>query len=172
MHDTRLANLLGATVLAVNDLMLTRIREVGTVGTSGAGALVTLATAPGIGVSEVGRRVGVTQSAAVRMVDGLERAGLVRRTRASGRVVGVELTEAGRRAAERILTARAEALRDLVSGLDERERRELTGLTTKLLTRLHGTAGDSNRLCRLCDRVCCTDNAVCPVGQAERDARE
>jgi DNA-binding MarR family transcriptional regulator len=171
MHERRLANLLGATALSVNDVMLARVREVGAVSASGASALVVLSGAPGLGVTELGRRVGLTQSAAARMVDSLADAGLVRRSAGAGRQVSVHLTASGRRTATRILAARAEPLTGLVGALDPDEQMLLADLLGKLLTGLYGECGDADVLCRLCDRAGCTEAAVCSVGQADRDRR-
>lgn len=171
MHDRRLANLLGATALAVSDVMLAGVQQAGEVSSSGAGALVALSRTPGISVTELGRRVGLSQSAAARMVDSLEAAGLVHRSPGAGRQVSVTPTRSGRRTAEEILTARAEPLAHLVSRLDVTERDALTELLAKLLTGLYGRIGDAELVCRLCDRASCTSSAACPVGEAERDQR-
>ncbi|HEU5031367.1 MAG TPA: MarR family transcriptional regulator [Spirillospora sp.] len=170
MHD-RLANLLGAASLAVTDLALAEATRAAGVSASGAGALVVLAHAPGLGVTELGRRVGLTQSAAARMLDGLEASGLARRDRGTGRGVEVRLTRAGEKAVGAMLTARGAPLAAALAGLDADERDLLAGLLGKLLTRLYAEIGDADVMCRLCDRGCCTDGAACPVGQAERDAR-
>jgi MarR family transcriptional repressor of emrRAB len=69
-----------------------------------------------------------------------------------------------------MLTARGAPLAAALDGLDADERDRLAGLLGKLLTRLYAEIGDADVMCRLCDRGCCTDGAVCPVGQAERDA--
>jgi DNA-binding MarR family transcriptional regulator len=169
MHD-RLANLLGAASLAVTDLALAGATRAAGVSASGAGALVVLAHAPGLGVTELGRRVGLTQSAAARMLDGLEAAGLARRERGPGRGVRVRLTRAGEEAVDAMLAARGAPLATALSGLDAGERDLLGALLGKLLARLYAEIGDADVMCRLCDRGCCTDGAVCPVGQAERDA--
>ncbi|MUN38853.1 MarR family winged helix-turn-helix transcriptional regulator [Actinomadura litoris] len=171
MHE-RLANLLGATALAVTDLVLAEATEAAGVSASGAAALIVLSAAPGLGVTELGRRVGLTQSAAARMVDGLEAAGLAERRRSGGRAVHVRLTRRGEEAAARMLGARAAPLAGTLTVLGDDEREALTALLSKLLTRLYGQIGDADVLCRMCDRACCTEGAVCPVGQAERDAAE
>src|SRR4051812_50133097 len=98
MHArSRTTNLLGATALAVNDLALAGAARTAGVSASGAAALVGLSTAPEGGVTELGRRVGPSQSAAARMVDSLgsagpsarpsppRRGGAVRRTRPRAR---------------------------------------------------------------------------------------
>ncbi|MGH3879689.1 MAG: MarR family transcriptional regulator, partial [Actinophytocola sp.] len=94
MHD-RVANLLGATALAVTDLMLAGATRAAGVSTSGAAALLVLRAAPGLSVTELGRRVGLTQPAAARMVATLEASGLASRRATPGRAVAMHLTAAG-----------------------------------------------------------------------------
>ncbi|RCV60397.1 MarR family winged helix-turn-helix transcriptional regulator [Marinitenerispora sediminis] len=135
-------------------------------------ALVVLAHAPGLSVTELGRRVGLSQPAAARMVDALERDGLVRRERGWGRWVAVLPTELGRRAADDLLASRGGALAAAVERLEEPERGELERLLAKLLDGLYTKPGDAEHLCRLCDRAAClAQGSVCPVGQADRDHR-
>lgn len=168
MHE-RTANLLGATALAVADLVLAdAYRRVG-VSASGAAALVVIAASPALSVTELGRRVGLSQSAAARMVDSLERQRLVTRRRHQGREVAVALTASGRRAVRRLLDARGAGLSELLEVLDSDEQEQLAGLLAKLLTRAYEHVGNAELLCRLCDRASCVRDAVCPVGQAERD---
>lgn len=172
MHDeTRTANLLGATALAVADRALADVTRAAGVSTSGAAALVVLSASPGLGVTELGRRIGLSQPAAARMLDSLEAAGLLVRRPGQGRSVSVTLTGAGRRAAGRVLGARGAPLADALEALDDAERDVLAGLLGKILTRLYGQVGSSELICRLCDRESCVRDAVCPVGQAERDER-
>ncbi|MFH8491307.1 MarR family winged helix-turn-helix transcriptional regulator [Streptomyces longisporoflavus] len=172
MHDTRrVANLLGATALALVDGTLNGIS--GTTGLSGssAAALVVLAGSPGLGGTELGRRIGLTQSAAARLVDSLQAAGLAERSPGEGRHVSVTLTSEGRSRARSVLEARGGTLDDAVSALDAAEQAQLASLLDKLLTRLFQGADSAHRMCRLCDRAGCVSGAVCPVGQAERDSR-
>lgn len=169
MHDEqRLANLLGATALALVDLTLGEATKAAGVSSSSAAALVSLAAHPGVSVTELGRRVGLTQPAAARMVDSLEADGLVeRRPRSvSSRLMAVQPTPVGVRQAERILHARGGPLTDLLADLDD-DRRHLDRLLTNLLTRLYGQIGRAHYIYRLCGRKSCTTGAECPVGEAE-----
>lgn len=169
----RTANLLGATALAVTDLALAGASRAAGVSASGAAALVALSAAPGLSVTELGRRVGLSQSAAARMVESLEAHGLLERRPGAGRWVSVTLTPAGARTAGELLAARGAPLTELVTVLDGEERQVLDGLLGKLLTRLYADTGSADLLCRLCDRGVCVRGAVCPVGEAERqDERE
>jgi MarR family transcriptional regulator, negative regulator of the multidrug operon emrRAB len=172
MHDTRrTANLLGATALAVTDLALGGATAAAGVSGSGAAALVVLCADPGISVTELGRRVGLTQSAAARMVDALAARGLVERRPTLGKWVAVHPTAAGRAVSADLLAARGERLTTLVAALSPADQEALTSVLERLLRALYGEVGSSELVCRLCDRPCCTEaGAICPVGQAERDA--
>lgn len=165
-----MSNLLGAAALAIADRTLAGITGAAGVSASAAAAVVVLSASPGLGVTELGRRVGLSQSATARMVDSLEAADLARRTPGTGRVVRVTLTDRGRRTASTVLSARDDALTEVLAGFAEKERTALESLLGKLLKRLYQDAGNAELLCRLCDRSSCVEDAVCPVGQAERDA--
>jgi MarR family transcriptional repressor of emrRAB len=170
MHDLeRTANLLGATALAVNDVVLVDAARRAGVSSSGAAALVVLSVSPGLYVTELGRRVGLSQSAAARMVDTLEGDGLVVRRRRAGRKVSLTLTLLGERTARTLFDARGTPLAEIVGVLRDDERAALARLLGKLLAGLYERVGDADVMCRLCDRGSCVRDAVCPVGQAERD---
>ncbi|MEV0220768.1 MarR family transcriptional regulator [Streptomyces sp. NPDC050704] len=164
----RVANLLGTTALAVTDVALSETTRTAGVSASGAAALLALSVSPGLSVTELGCRVGLSQSAA-RMVDSLESGGLVGRRRGDGRSVSVKLTNSGQRTARKLLTARGAPLTEIVAVLDEDEQIALVGLLSKLLTGLYEEIGNAHLICRLCDRKSCVRGAVWPVGQAERD---
>jgi MarR family transcriptional regulator, negative regulator of the multidrug operon emrRAB len=170
MHDTRrTANLLGAAALAVTDLVLGGATAAAGTSSSGAAALVVLHADPGLSVTELGRRIGLTQSATARMVDALEARGLVERRPTLGKWVAVHPTDAGRAAATDLLTARGGRLTALVGTLTPADQEGLAGVLDRLLRAVYAEVGSSERVCRLCDRATCTEGDVCPVGQAERD---
>lgn len=169
MHDVRrTANLLGATSLALTDLLLAGATGAVRTSASGASALVVLAAGPGLSVTELGRRIGLSQPAAARMVDTLQADGLVQRRSGPGRAVTLTLTPAGRKAARHVLTARGDPLVEAVTALDEGEQQQLSRLLAKLLERLYQDIGSAELICRLCDRDSCTAGTTCPVGAAER----
>jgi MarR family transcriptional repressor of emrRAB len=70
---------LGAAALAVTDLSMAALRGVLPISPSAAAALVVVAATPGLSVTEIGRRIGLTQSAAARMIQTLEADDLVQR---------------------------------------------------------------------------------------------
>jgi DNA-binding MarR family transcriptional regulator len=78
MHDDeRLANLFGAAALAATGAMTAAAAAVTDGGLSAAAALVTLASEPGIGVTELSRRLGLSQPGASRLIEALAARGLV-----------------------------------------------------------------------------------------------
>lgn len=168
MHDTsRTANLLGAAALGVVDVVLKGAVGPAGVGASGSAALVMLAHTPGLSVTELGRRVGLSQPAAARMVDSLEGRRLVERRPSIGRAVAVHPTRSGRRAATTLLSGREGVLTDLLAELSEQEQRGLEAALGKLLAALQGEIGDPDLVCRLCDRpACIARGATCPVSDA------
>jgi DNA-binding MarR family transcriptional regulator len=177
--NERLANLLGATALNVADLMLAAARR--TAGTSGSAsaAMIVLAENPDLPVTELGRRIGLSQPAAARMIDSLERQALVARRARTGRAVAVRLPPRGRRAANRLLDHRGQLLSELVADLEPDEQAALAALFEKVLRRVHArlegvAAAPTDYLaelaCRLCDRGACReDGAPCPISGAQRD---
>lgn len=171
MH-TRLANLLGVAALAMHDRLIAGATAAADTSASGAAALVTLSTDPGLSVTELGRRIGLSQPAAARMVDRLEKQKLVTRASSWGGWVAVHPTELGKHAARSLLDSRGDALSGAITGFNEQERVQLEGLLSKLLTNLYRGVGDAELMCRLCDRHACqAEGAVCPVGQADRECQ-
>ena len=156
----------------MNDVALAGAARDAGVSGSGAAALVVLSASPGLGVTELGRRVGLSQSAAARMVDALEGEGLVVRCKGAGRWVSVTLTASGERTVRTLLAARGTPLTEIVGVLREDEQAALAGLLGKLLAHLYERVGSADLMCRLCDRGSCVRDAICPVGQAERDRVE
>src|SRR5579875_1943655 len=95
----------------------------------GLAALVLIDSHPSCSVDWLFRRLGITQSGTVRLLDRLESSGLIARDRRPGRrEVEVTVTAAGRRLLARGMAARTRALEDLVAPLSEAERDQLTGL--------------------------------------------
>jgi DNA-binding MarR family transcriptional regulator len=163
MRKQRVENLLGALALSVTDAVTHSIEKLEGVYGSDTFALVLLFHAERLRSDVLSRQLGLAQSSTVRLVDRLEREGLVQRAvGADRRIVMVSLTARGERAAERILAARQTVLRTLVSKLSESEKDALQSISTKLLTQLTVDLASGEHNCRLCDEVAC-DLAQCPV---------
>jgi MarR family transcriptional regulator, negative regulator of the multidrug operon emrRAB len=168
-NDARTANLLGSLSLAVADRL--RAATEGAAGHAGSGpaALAALSTyLEGEPIDALGRSLGLTHSAAVRLVDRLEESGLVERRRGvDGRSVSVVMTATGHRAGREILDARQRALGEVLEGLSPAEHRTLAGVCEKLLGGLTASRADARRICRLCDPDACGHpDGRCPVTRA------
>jgi MarR family transcriptional regulator, negative regulator of the multidrug operon emrRAB len=174
MHDSgdvsaRLANVLGAVALAATGAMTAAAAAVTEGGLSAAAGLVTLASEPGIGVTELSRRLGLSQPGTTRLVEALAQRGLVLSEPAPGaRAVSLRLTRAGGEKARLILDERERALTALLAPLDSRARGELDAALSLVLDRLTADGAPPNRTCRLCDEQACVAAAPCPVDQAWR----
>ncbi|MEW6583191.1 MAG: MarR family transcriptional regulator [Actinomycetota bacterium] len=86
---------------------------------------------------DLGERLGVTRPNITKLVDGLERSGLVERLPhpADRRMVQAHLTARGRELAGAALPGRAERIRALWDALDDDELAELVRLLTLALSR-------------------------------------
>jgi MarR family transcriptional regulator, negative regulator of the multidrug operon emrRAB len=167
MHDEHLVNVFGACALAVADLIASSVTEQTHTSRSGAAALAVLVQAGPLNVTELGRRVGLSQPAAARMVESMEQAGVVSRRRSAQRAVAVVLTQRGRRAARHVLSSRSARLEQLLDGLSAAERETLAALLSKVAANVYVQAPDADLICRLCDRQGCVRNHLrCPVGVA------
>jgi MarR family transcriptional regulator, negative regulator of the multidrug operon emrRAB len=161
--------LLGSLSLAVTDRLREATEDAAGHTGSGPAALAALSTyLEGGPIDGLGRSLGITHSAAVRLVDRLEESGLVERRRgADGRSVAMVMTCAGHRVGREILDARQRALGEVLESLSPSERRTLAGVCEKLLGGLTASRADAGRICRLCDPgVCGHDDGRCPVTRA------
>jgi MarR family transcriptional regulator, negative regulator of the multidrug operon emrRAB len=170
----REANLLGAVSLAVADRLRAGAESGAGQGGSAPAALVSLAGyLDGGPIDSLRGPLGLTHSAAVRVVDRLVAEGLAaRREGPDRRSVAVALTPAGRRAAERAVAGRGKALEAALAGLDASERAELARLHEKILATLTDGRASAGHTCRLCDIDGCGHHeGRCPVTRAA-DAAE
>lgn len=180
--DPRLINRLAALAFALTD-EVTRAAETAA-GPSGVApaALVALhESSAGESVERLRAMVGLTPSGAVRLVDRLAILGLVsRRAGRDNRSVAVALTPRGRRAARRVMAARAAATERVVSSLTARDQATLLRLGAVMITevtrnrleqRRAGSEPPGGALCRLCDfQACRRDAGDCPVARTAADS--
>jgi MarR family transcriptional regulator, negative regulator of the multidrug operon emrRAB len=174
-EGARQANLLGAVSLAVSDRVRATAERAAGQGGSAPAALISLAGyLEGGPIDSLRGPLGLTHSAAVRVVDRLVAAGLVRRREgADRRSVAVALTPAGREAAERAARARADAVEAALAALDPAERAELARLNEKVLATLTDGRAAAGHICRLCDADACGHyEGRCPVTRAADAAEE
>ncbi len=102
---------------------------------SAVAALISLKNRGPLSIGAVALLAGLTHSAAVRLVDRLEKDWLVRRQRRAGREVMVELTSRGRRRAGQLQDRRIAVAAGFLDHLAEEDVAALDGLVTRLLAR-------------------------------------
>jgi MarR family transcriptional regulator, negative regulator of the multidrug operon emrRAB len=161
-RERRTANLLGAAALALTETLLANLDT----GQSRAAALVHLKLRPGENIDFLARVVGLTHPAAVRLVDALVDDGLLeRRAGRDRRTRSLVLTQAGKRAAARVVAEREQTLINALGPLSARERQVLAELLEKVLDSLTNSRWSSRHICRLCDYPTCA-RPSCPVDAA------
>jgi DNA-binding MarR family transcriptional regulator len=163
-------NRIGALAIALGDRLRAATEEAVDMPASYPAALSALRTwAGGRTVDVLADGLRVSHSRAVRVVDRLESDGLARRLPYPGdaRAVGIELTAAGGRAADRVQAARTAALEDALAGLTRSERAQLSALAARVLGEVTEGRRAARGICRLCDPVACGHwGGDCPVTQA------
>jgi DNA-binding MarR family transcriptional regulator len=161
MHPVAV-NTVGSWTLLVTDAMEGAALEATELPGRGLAALVLLTNRPGSSVDWLSRRLGLTQSGAVRLVDRLGALGLLRREKQPGRKeVSLHVTAAGEACLRQGLAARAAAIRTLVEPLSAGEQRQLGVLAGKVLAGGTRRRDEADVACRLCDWQAC--KPVCPV---------
>jgi DNA-binding MarR family transcriptional regulator len=172
----RPANALGALALVITDRGTAAAAEAAGLSLSAAAALSILSEYledAGPVIDRLRSILGLTGSGTVRLVDRLEKAGLVRRTPGlDGRTRSVELTAAGRQLAGRVREARMAYLDALVDGLTPEETETLSALIGKVMTAVVEEKDGGAWICRLCDLEACQRPAHrCPAENAARAKR-
>jgi MarR family transcriptional regulator, negative regulator of the multidrug operon emrRAB len=163
---TRQANLFGAAALAVCDRLDEALVHGDSRNLNRVAALVHVRLRPGRTIEFLARVLGLSHSATVRLVDGLEADRLIqRRGGADGRSLALYPTRRGERAAVEALRERTRTLDEALAPLTPAERRRLTALLEKLLAAWAGDRRSARHTCRLCDFPACT-RPFCPVDEA------
>ena len=161
MHSAAV-NIVGAWTFLVTDAMEEAALEATELPGRSLAALVLLANRPGSSVDWLSRRLGFTQSGAVRLVDRLGALGLLRREKRPGRKeVSLYVTAAGEACLRQGSAARAAAVRALLEPLSAGEQRQLGVLAGKVLAGGARRRDEADVACRLCDWQVC--KPVCPV---------
>lgn len=168
MNTDRIANLLGALALALTDRMTKETETRAAHGAAAPAALVSVGVDPGLSVGALAQTVGLTHSSTVRLIDRLERDGLMeRRDGTDGRSVGLHLTQQGAARRRTILKGRHQVLSEALAALPVDDQAALTPLIEVLLDTLTLGRPQADHICRLCDEGVCPE-ATCPVECAAR----
>ncbi len=159
MHNITLLNHLYAFHGLLDDAIASGKDDV---APSARAAVSILLREPGQSIAALADRIGLSHSATVRLVDGLERRWLVRRGRMAGREVQVTLTANGRRMARQIAEARNTVLGAHLAALSAEEQAELGRLLSAILSAAPDKSVRAAHWCRYCDTNQC-DIAGCPT---------
>ena len=158
----RLENLLGAFVTTAADDLDRALAQAARRSGSAPAALSFLLRAPGCSIETLRLPLGLSHSAAVRLVDRLVDDGLVvRRSGTDGRTTSLVLTASGRKRALRVQDARALAMGQRTRRLRPTERRQLELILERLLV-FAALDRPAAEICRLCDIEACPARR-CPV---------
>jgi MarR family transcriptional regulator, negative regulator of the multidrug operon emrRAB len=103
----------------------------------------------------------------VRLIDGLEAAGLVERRRSDrdARAIALWATPSGERTASQIIAARAELLEPMLASTSEADRKTIAALLETALAELTDSRDRARSICRFCAEGTCRPLG-CPVEQA------
>lgn len=159
----RISNRLGAVALMLCDSVDSQLTEVTGATLNDTAAITAIGTHSAINIGPLGEILGLTHSAAVRLIDRLENRGLVLRRKGTGRKVTLRLTERGRRIRRLIFKTRASVLEEALSILTDVQKQNLAPILDSFLGRLAPTKAKWERTCRLCNYDIC-GGLYCPVG--------
>ena len=163
-------NLVGTFALSLADIQRKAMLECG-LETADMTALLAVYARPGSAIGDVAATTSLTHSGAVRAVDRLEAQSLLIRKQAPDRrVAALQCTERGEATANCLLTARKEAIGDVLGGLSAKGRAALVHTSKILLTKLTEDQTEAWRICRLCEHSICMGDD-CPVGSGVRNRK-
>jgi MarR family transcriptional repressor of emrRAB len=147
-------NVIGAAGLLVGDLVRGAVEDAtGAQGATAAALTALLGWADGRHVDALALGLRLSQSRTVRVVDTLERDGLVRRRSdpADRRRTLVDLTPAGRRLATQAVARRTGALEQVLASLTAEETAVLARVAEAVVLAGATDRHEARAICRMCD---------------------
>jgi DNA-binding MarR family transcriptional regulator len=127
-------------------------------------ALTLVATHDGCSVDWLSKRLSLTHSGTVRLVDRLAQRELMVRGRAGGRAVPLHLTPAGGRLLQRWADGRDRVVTGALSGLPEPSRGVLVAAMAQALQQTPRSRSEADATCRTCTWSACGRD--CPVDRS------
>ncbi len=157
----RTTNLLGALALGITDRIQSGMKDALERTGESAAAIIVLGYAPGLSVEVLRQVLDRSHPGTVRLIDRLEKDGLVVRRKAEdGRAVALHLTRRGGKLRQQLMDRRLDTLEEALEGFTAKERQVLGDLLSKVLTNLPETEMAKHRICRLCSVSTCNN---CPI---------
>ena len=168
LPDTFVGNMIGAFSRALSDKVDRAVREVAGLSNSACYAIVTVGSEPNSSIETLRQMLSLEHSSLVRLVDRMEKQGLLQRIRGTGkdlREVKVSLTNRGEKYFTLILEARRNVLAKILGTLSNEERMLISSIIFKLMPSVVDGGYDQHYVCRLCDLESCPQEN-CPVNLA------
>jgi DNA-binding MarR family transcriptional regulator len=159
MHDI-LANKLGALGVVVEERTSLAL---GDLSPSAAAVLSTLYFRTGLTTTGLSKVLAVSQPTAVRLLDGLQRRGLVQRGAQAGRLTPLSLTDAGRTEVIRFQRERIATIGSLLSVLEPGDTKRFETMLDRVLAAATTSRAGARTTCRLCEHDLCGPG-LCPIG--------
>jgi len=170
MADARTANLLGAFLTGLHDHMSVRLEQESAISGDGPAALVAIAYNEGRTVEFLRKTLTLSHSWTVRVVEKLEKAGLVqKKTGTDKRAVALYVTELGKRKVQGIVRARRRCLDEVLAAVPIKDHKKLTTMLERMLACITGDDDSAEAICKLCEVDVCPQNR-CPVTLAVKAA--
>lgn len=166
--DLFVGNILGAFARGLCDKIEKAVTKATGRNSTACSAIVHIGSEPGSSIEKLRRMLNLEHSSVVRLLDRLEQAMLVKRTRRvdeDHRKVSIVLTDQGEIEFGRILDARREILNRTLDVMDGSEKSFLMAMIKKLMPEVVDRGDDQHFVCRLCDLEMCPQEH-CPVNQA------
>lgn len=131
-------------------------------------SIVQVGSEPNASIETLRRMLALEHSSTVRLINGLEKKGLLKRVRGTAhdrREVSVVLTDLGETYFTKILDARRSILESAVARLDLEEKSMMLRLIGKMMPAIVDGGDDQHYVCRLCELEVCPQE-ICPVNLA------
>lgn len=168
MTKRRTANLLGALANEIAARLEDQLKRHPNQTDSSAAALNNIRFYEGCTNLRLSQILKLSHTATVRLVDKLERDGLVEsKPGTDRRTVALSLTAAGQARTQDMLKQRLDLLTQFVDLLTPSQQTQLAAIAKTLLCKFPDNEQDAEHICRLCDeRVCPLDE--CPLNIASK----
>jgi DNA-binding MarR family transcriptional regulator len=158
-----IGNVVAAWATTVHDRLRAGMRQLG-VEHRDLAALTLVSAYDGCSPDWLRRRVDLTQSGTVRLVDRLVARGLVSRGRSTGRGVPLHLTPAGDDLLRRWAISRDEIITELLAGLAPEPATAVVAAMANALRTGQRVRQEADTACRTCTWPACGDD--CPVDRS------
>jgi DNA-binding MarR family transcriptional regulator len=163
MSNPRTANLLGAFVTGLNGQLSRILEEQSEVSGEIPAALVAIAYNEGRTVDYLRRTLTLSHSWTVRVVEKLEKDGLVeKRPGCDKRAVALFLTSQGKKMVKGIVRARRRYFDEILAVLPTKEHKHFTSMLERMLAFVTTDFYVGEAICKLCEVDVCPQNH-CPV---------